>query len=231
MKKIYTGIMVLLVVFSGLAFAQPAEKHGEDELQPEHKMVPPPHAQDVIAGKGFALAEDGGYHVLGVKVVKRNNIPPSLIMRMLKENRPVDEIISAIREMYAQSRIRGFMSFAGEHYVLNVTEANRDSLTATVLKPPSEESEEPLIFGSIAVTVEEYEGSRIATGTLEMDGSAYEVLLHVFPGKKTPPRKIVPPGHREKLSNPGAWEKGPHSRDLPDKAMTSRGFGPRGPPF
>jgi hypothetical protein len=227
MKNIYTGIMVLLVALSGLAFAQPAEN--QDELQPEHKTPPPPHAQSIIAGKGFALAEDGGYHVLSIEVVKKN-IQPGLIMRMLKEHRPIDEILNAIREMYDQGRVRGFMSFAGEHYVLNVTEFSKDSLTATVLKF-SEESEEPVILGSIAVTAEEYEGSRIATGALEMDGAVYEVLLHVFHGKKMPPRKIVPQGQREKMNKPGAWEERPRPRDMPDNTRPGRGFGPRGPPF
>jgi hypothetical protein len=207
MKKI-PGIMVLLAVFSGLAFAQPAE------LQPEHERMPPFYAQ-YVAGKGFALAEDGGFHVLGVKVVKRKNLPPGLIMRMLREHRSLEEIISALREMQGKSRLRGFMSFAGEHYVLNITEATRDSLAAVVVKPPVNGSGEPSVVGSIALTVEEYEGSRIATGTLEMDGVTYEALLHVFQGKKIP-RKVAVPKHRGKWNIPGAWEKMPR---------------PRGPPF
>jgi hypothetical protein len=64
-----------------------------------------------------------------------------------------------------------------------------------------------------------------------MDGVVYEVLLHVFSGKKTPLRKAVPQGQREKMNNPEALEKGPRPRDLPDNVRPGRGFGPRGPLF
>lgn len=78
----------------------------------------------------------------------------------------------------------------------NITRFDNTTLDADILKlPPRELAMRPVnesikteVVGHISTVVMDCEGSGVGTGTLEIDGKSYSVLLNIAPPRKFPDR-------------------------------------------
>lgn len=213
-KKIMGISLVLLLLGSGVALAQPMGR--PDSMPPglEGKQLPPgiekrpvpprPHLEPVLIGHGFALAGEE-FHALSVSIIKTRVLPPRDIREFLKENKTVEEIRKELEKNNKIFVYRGNIKFAAQHYALNITHFDNTSLDADILKlPPREpgmpqinESIAPDVVGRISIAVKDYEGSRVGTGALSIDGKSYNVLLNIaqpprFPGRGPPEGTELP---------------------------------------
>jgi len=186
-------LSIFLIGSIGIAIAQPAGK--ERGVPPDKGKPPRPHLQPVLVGHGFALAGEE-FHVLSVNVIKARVLPPRDIRKLLKENKTIEEIRGELEKNNRIFVYRGHMKFTGQHYALNMTHFDNTSLDADILKlPPRElamlpvnESIKTEVVGHISIVVMDYEGSRVGTGTLEIDGESYNVLLNIAPPRRFPGR-------------------------------------------
>jgi len=145
----------------------------------------------IHSGHGFALADDGEFHVLRVNILKVGQIHPSEIRGLMGENKSISEIRAEIEEKGGAPFYRGHMRLGENHYrLVNISVDETDgnqTFYADVMGPiwSTEMSKDMSVVGNISVTVMPYEGVWIGDGTLTMDegeySGVYRVLLDVLP--------------------------------------------------
>ncbi|MCZ7392576.1 MAG: hypothetical protein ABOK23_00580 [Candidatus Methanoperedens sp.] len=111
----------------------------------------------ILMGHGFALnpSDKSEYHVLDVMAMKVTNA--------------------------SQSQTRAYLRFAGQPYGLTITGYTNQSLTGTIVTVPprgtSQTGFTPAPAGTISLSLSNYEGQMLATGTITINGANYNVLL------------------------------------------------------
>ncbi|MFU8767867.1 MAG: hypothetical protein ACNA7I_09455, partial [Candidatus Methanoperedens sp.] len=141
-----------------------------------------PFVEPVLMGHGFAFALDGDqYHILHVNAIKTSDASPGFIRSLLWQKKSPDEIAKEINDAEISTRIRAHLRFAGQAYVLNITGYDDQSLTGDVLTLPPHGTDQtnftPATAGRISLSISEYEGEVLSTGTLTMNGTDYKVLM------------------------------------------------------
>ncbi len=139
-------------------------------------------AEPVLMGHGFAL-NGNEHHILDVTATKTANVSYSNIRSLLSQNKTRAEIATDIQNYIqnAPSTEKGTLRFAGQAYSLNITSYDNQSLNGTVMTLPprgtnySNFTTTPV--GSISLSMSDYEGALVSTGTLTMNGTTYNVLL------------------------------------------------------
>ena len=199
------ALLLISIVGTGVAVSQQAQKGNakamaagvvtEGMSQNATMNVP---IRAIHSGHGFALADDDGFHVLRVNILKVGQIHPGEIRGLMGENRSISEIRAEIKENVGAPFYRGHMRLGENHYrLVNMSVAeteNNRTFDADVVGPiwSTEPSDEMNNTGHINVTVMQYEGTWIGDGTLNMYEGEYEeeyrVLLDVLPPQ---PRSIL----------------------------------------
>jgi hypothetical protein len=197
----YKILAILLLLSAGVAYAQPfasasnvAGRHGQGPM-----VIPPPFIKPIFLGHGFALrgsTEEGlEYHTLHVSIVKVRIFPPKNIRSMLAQNKTPEEIAREFQKKKI-TVVRGHVRFAGTPYILNITSHDNDSLEGDLLSLPvvrnatSEEgASQREIVGHIYLRMQDYEGERVSTGTITINGEDYDILLTSPPARKFGPIK------------------------------------------
>ncbi|MBK5190733.1 MAG: hypothetical protein JJE19_04475 [Methanosarcinales archaeon] len=203
------ALLLISIVGTGVAVSQQAQKGNakamaagvvaEGMSQNAAMNVP---IRAIHSGHGFALADDGGFHVLRVNILKVGQIHPGEIRGLMGENKSISEIRAEIENMTGGAPFyRGHMRLGEEHYrLVNMSVAETDdgnrTFEADVVGPiwSTKPSDEMNNTGHINVTVMPYEGTWIGDGTLNMyegdDYSGeYRVLLDVLPPQPRPWRQ------------------------------------------
>ncbi|MHC1623027.1 MAG: hypothetical protein ACXQTR_00355 [Candidatus Methanospirareceae archaeon] len=195
------AVLLISIVGTGVAVSQHAQKGKAmaagvvaEEMSRNAMMSGP--IRVIHSGHGFALADDGRFHVLRVNILRVRHIHPSEIRGLMAENKSISEIRAEIEKKVGAPFYRGHMRLGENHYRLvnmSVTETDGNrTFNADVLGPiwSTEPSDEMNNTGHISVTVMPYEGVWIGDGELTMyEGEykgKYRVLLDVLP-----PRPIL----------------------------------------
>ncbi|KCZ72705.1 hypothetical protein ANME2D_01136 [Candidatus Methanoperedens nitroreducens] len=136
--------------------------------------------EPVLMGHGFALDEDQ-YHILHVNVIKTREASPGFIRSLLWQKKSPEEIAKEINDAEMSTMTRADLRFAGQAYALNITGYDDQSLTGDVLTLPPDGTDRtgftPATVGHISLSISEYEGEMLSTGTLTMNGTDYKVLM------------------------------------------------------
>ena len=181
-----TSVAVSEHAQKGYGKAMAAGKVGEEMSSNAAVKVP---IRVVHSGHGFALADDGGFHVLRVNILKVRHVHPMDIRGLMAENRSISEIRAEIEEKGGAPFYRGHMRLGENRYrLVNISVAETDdgerTFDAEVVGPLGN-AETNKTAGHISVTVMPYEGVRIGDGELTMDGGEYSgeyrVLLDTLP--------------------------------------------------
>ncbi|HUV80847.1 MAG TPA: hypothetical protein VMW40_08545 [Candidatus Bathyarchaeia archaeon] len=190
------ALLLISIVGTGVAVSQQAQKGNAkamaagvvaEEMSQNGEMNVPIRA--IHSGHGFALSNDGDFHVLRVNILTVGHIPPGEIRGLMGENKSISEIRAEIEEKSGAPFYRGHMRLGENHYRLvniSVTETvdgGDRTFEADVVGPlwSTETSESINTVGHISVTVMPYEGVRIGDGTLNMyDSGDYRALLDVL---------------------------------------------------
>lgn len=140
-----------------------------------------PFVEPVLMGHGFALKGDE-YHILDVSAVKMNYVPPDFIRSLFWQKKSPEEIAKEIQNnSQVATMTKAHLRFAGKAYALNVTGYDNKSLTGDVLTLPHRGTNQtdftPATVGRISLSISQYEGDVLSTGTLTMNGTDYKVLL------------------------------------------------------
>lgn len=215
-KKIVGISLVLLLLGSSIAFAQPVGREGAPGLEGkrippwlEKRPVPRPHIEPLVSAHGFALSGDE-FHLLSISVVKTRALPPRDVLGMLRGNRSFEDMLGELEKDGKAVVTRGTLKFGTKHYGLNITSFDNKTLEADIVTlppreprmPPINESVKPEVVGHIKISVSPHEGARVATGEVTIDGKTYKALLVVVPQKvpkplgRGPPEGIEPPMRR-----------------------------------
>ena len=204
------ALLLISIVGTGVAVSQQAQKGkakamaagvATEEMSQNAAMSGPIRA--IHSGHGFALTDEGGFHVLRVNILKVGQIHPSEIRGLMGENRSISEIRARIENMTEGAPFyRGHMRLGENYYrLVNISVSETDdggnrTFEADVVGPlgRAEPSGNMNIVGNISVTVMPYEGVRIGDGTLTMDeeddySGKYRVLLDVLPPQPRPWRQ------------------------------------------
>ena len=189
------ALLLISIVGTGVAVSQQAQKGNAkamaagvvaEEMSQNVAMNVPIRA--IHSGHGFALAEDGEFHVLRVNILTVGHIHPGEIRGLMGENKSISEIRAEIEEKSGAPFYRGHMRLGENHYrLVNISVAETvdgdRTFEAHVVGPlgSTETSESINTIGHINVTVMPYEGVRIGNGTLNMyDSGDYRALLDVL---------------------------------------------------
>jgi hypothetical protein len=195
------AVLLISIVGTGVAVSEHAQKGKAmaggavaEEMSSNAAVNVPIRA--IHSGHGFALTDDGGFHVLWVNILKVGRIHPGEIRGLMVENRSISEIRAEIESMTGGAPFyRGSMRL-GENYsrLVNISVNETDdggnrTFDADVVGPiwSTEPSDEMNNTGHINVTVMPYEGVWIGNGELNMseDEGKYEgeyrVLLYMSP--------------------------------------------------
>ncbi len=175
-----TAVLLVSTPTVVTVFAQPSSTGNGTARAYARSIVEP-----VLMGHGFALnpANEAQYHILDVTTIKTANVSSSTIRSLLSQNKTRAEIAADIRNYIqnAPSTAKGTIRFAGQAYALDITNYDNKSLTGNVVTlPPSRgtnNSFTPTTVGSISLSISDYEGSVVSTGTLTMNGTLYNVLI------------------------------------------------------
>jgi len=183
-KKIFILILAVLTIFSATAFAQPSGQgmngmnSGSGQGRGFQGMSP--CIEPIFMGHGFALAGEE-YHILHVNVIKTQVLPADYIRSLLEYNKTPTEIAQAINSMQRTTEVRAHLRFAGVPYALNITGYDNRSFAGDILTlpPPGMDQTDFTLtaVGHISLSMSNYEGERLATGTLTMNGKDYKVLM------------------------------------------------------
>jgi hypothetical protein len=183
-KKILILILAVLTIFSATAFAQPSGQgmngmnSGSGQGRGFQGMSP--CIEPIFMGHGFALAGEE-YHILHVNVIKTKVLPADYIRSLLEDNKTPGEIAQAINSMRRTTEVRAHLRFAGVPYALNITSYDNRSFAGDILTLPPLDMNltnfTPTVVGNISLSISEYEGEVLSTGTLTMNGTDYKVLL------------------------------------------------------
>ncbi len=183
-KKIvimFAAVLLILAPTAVTVFAQPTGMPGiAGERGYARSIVEP-----VLMGHGFAInpSNESQYHILDVTAITAANISSSTIRSLLSENKTRAEIATDIRNYIqnAPTTAKGDLWFAGQAYALDVTNYNNQSLTGNVMTLPPRGTNystfTPTNVGSISLSLSDYEGALVSTGTLTMNSTTYNVLL------------------------------------------------------
>jgi hypothetical protein len=183
-KKILILILAVLTIFSATAFAQPSGQgmngmnSGSGQGRGFQGMSP--CIEPIFLGHGFALAGEE-YHILHVNVIKTKVLPADYIRSLFEDNKTPTEIAQAINSMQRTTEVRSHLRFAGVPYTLNITSYDNRSFAGDILTLPplgmNLTNFTPTVVGNISLSISEYEGEVLSTGTLTMNGTDYKVLL------------------------------------------------------
>jgi len=190
------AVLLISIVGTGVAVSQHAQKgkamaagNPGEEISRNAAMNVPIRA--IHSGHGFALAEDGEFHVLRVNILTVGHIHPGEIRGLMAENKSISEIRAEIENMTGGAPFyRGHMRLGEDHYrLVNMSVAETDDGERTFdadIVGPLGNAETNKTAGHISVTVMPYEGVRIGNGTLTMNegdeySGEYRVLLDVLP--------------------------------------------------
>ncbi len=182
-KKIVILFAAALLILAPTAmnvFAQPMGMGIAGERGYARSIVEP-----VLMGHGFAISQSNQsqFHILDVTAIRTANISSSTIRSLLSENKTRAEIATDIRNYIqnAPTTAKGDLWFAGQAYALDVTNYNNQSLTGNVMTLPPRGTNystfTPTNVGSISLSLSDYEGALVSTGTLTMNSTTYNVLL------------------------------------------------------
>jgi hypothetical protein len=111
----------------------------------------------ILMGHGFALnpSDETQYHILDVTAMKVSN--------------------------ETQSQTRGNIKFEGQPYGLKITDYTNTSLSGNIETVPSRGTNysafTPAKVGTITLSISNYEGQKLATGTITVNNTSYNVLL------------------------------------------------------
>lgn len=172
---------VLLLVLAPTAVTVFAKPLGIDKEKGYARSIVEP----VLMGHGFALdsSNESQYHILDVTAIKTANVSSSYIRELLSQNKSRAEIATDIRNYIqnAPTTTKGDIRFAGQAYALDITSYDNQSLNGNVLTLPPRGTNYSTFAqttaGSISLSMSNYEGAVVSTGTLTMNGTAYNVLL------------------------------------------------------
>ncbi len=180
-KKIVILLAAVLLVLAPTVitvFAQPISMGmgiGK-EKESARSIVEP-----VLMGHGFAInpLNESQYHILDVTAIKTVNVSSSSIRSLLSENKTrATDIKNYIQN--APSKAKGDLMFAGQAYALDITSYDNRSLNGNVMTLPpggtNYSTFTPTTVGSISLSMSNYEGAVVSTGTLTMNGTLYNVL-------------------------------------------------------
>ncbi len=166
------AIMLVSAATAITVFAQPsAPGHSKGHLRPfvDNMSESPenrnesgevvqvrPFVEPILKGQGYAL-QGNQYHILDVNAIKAG----------------------ASAQM--ATKTVAHLRFAGQAYALNVTSYDNQSLTGDVMTLPPRGTNQtdftPATVGHISLSISNYEGKVLSTGTLTMNGADYNVLL------------------------------------------------------
>ena len=186
-----------------------------------HRMGPPPFMEPLVLGHGFALKESDGkgleYHTLHIDIVKAGKFPPGRVHSFLAQNKTPEEIAKKFQEENKTREARAHLRFAGTPYALNITSQENDSVEGDIMNLPSLEKGIPPegfvqgeIVGHASLKIADYEGEKVITGSITINGEEYDVLLTSphpgkfgaqGPGQRVPWGKGAPPGEMMKRRN------------------------------
>ncbi|KAF5431822.1 hypothetical protein C5S39_04955 [Candidatus Methanophagaceae archaeon] len=192
--------LLLSIAVTGVAVAQPEQKGSEREniakavlsggaRGESHGAMKEPNIV-VHTGHGFALNEDGSFHVLRINALRVRRINPSDIRALIGGDKSIEDIRAEVEK--GNPFYRGHMRLGEYHYRLDnlsVTETNGDRrFDANVVGPLRELADTNRIVGIISITVMRHEGIWIGDGELAMTEGEYEgkyrVLLDMLPPRQ-----------------------------------------------
>lgn len=211
-KKIGALGMILLLLGSSAVFAQPAAKNGappglEGKQMPpgfEKRQIPRPHIEPLLSAQGFALSGDE-FHLLSVSVTRTRVLPPKDVQGMLRGNRSFEEMLGELEKDGRAVVTRGTLKFGTKNYALNITRFDNKTMEADIVTlppreprmPPINESVAREVVGHIKLSISAYEGARVATGEVTMEGKSYRALLVAIPQTRAlgrgAPESVEPP--------------------------------------
>lgn len=129
----------------------------------------------VRSERGVALRTDGERIPLRLRVEKARGIDPSLVRRLLEENRTLGEIKAEIEGYDRAYSYRGNLRLGRAHYLLEdlkiIVDGENSTLAAELLEPPWGEILAPPAtgrnrVGKIAIDTRLQDGSYISVGSL-----------------------------------------------------------------
>ncbi len=195
---LFAAVMLVSAVTAVTVFAQPsAPDNSKEHLGrfvkniselPESQMGignegvdARPFIEPILVGQGFALQGDQ-YHILNVDAIKIGNVSQDFIHSLISQNKSREEIAKEIQNnAQVATKTSAHLRFAGQEYDINVTGYDNQSLTGDVLTlPPGGTNQTgitPAIVGHISLSISNYEGEVLSTGTLTINGTDYKVLL------------------------------------------------------
>ncbi len=182
-KKIvilFTAALLILAPTAVTVLAQPMGMGIGKENGYARSIVEP-----VLMGHGFAInqSNESQYHILDVTAIKTANVSLSSIRSLLSENKTRAEVAMDIRNYIqnAPTTAKGDLWFAGQAYSLEIASYTNQTLNGNIMTLPPRGTNystfTPTQVGSITLSMSEYEGAVVSTGTLTMNGSNYNVLL------------------------------------------------------
>ena len=170
--------LVLSIACTGIALSLPLQKG-----KPIDEVANSPIGI-VHSGHGFALKDDGEFHVLMVHIVSARRIQPAYVRGLMAKGMSIKDIRAEI--MKCNPAYRGRMQL-GENYYglinLSVAEKEGDRVFDADVVCPIQNAETNV--GYISITAMRYEGVWIGDGKLTMGegdySGEYRVLLDVLP--------------------------------------------------
>lgn len=168
--------LVLICAYTAVTvFAQPPGIGMEKEIGRIRSFVQP-----IFMGHGFAFVEDE-YHILDVTAQKTKDTSPGFIRSLIGNKKTHEEIRNQIGDDQISTSTRGHLRFAGQVYALNISSYDNKSLAGDILTLPprgaNRTSFTPTTVGNISLSISNYEGDILSTGTLKMNDTEYKVLL------------------------------------------------------
>ncbi|VVB97232.1 Uncharacterised protein [uncultured archaeon] len=178
---LFTAALLVSAPTVVTVFAQPTGTPGIGKERVYARSIVEP----VLIGHGFAInpTSESQYHILDVTAIKTANVSSSSIRSLLSQNKTRAEIATDIRNYIqnAPSTAKGDIKFAGQAYALYITSYDNLSLNGNVMTLPPRGTNystfTPTTVGNISISMSDYEGAVVSTGTLTMNGTLYNVLL------------------------------------------------------
>ncbi len=173
---LFAAVILFLAPTIVTVFAQSSGMGISTERKHTRLFVEP-----IFIGHGFALQGDQ-YHILDVSAIRLSNVSPRLIRSLLSQNKNPDEIAKEVQNdtQIATSTV-AHLRFADQAYALNLTGFDNQSLKGDILTRPARGANQtdftPTTVGHISLSISEYEGDSLSTGTLTINATDYEVLL------------------------------------------------------
>lgn len=171
----FAAVMMILAPTAVTVFAQPLGPGFGKE-----RGFTRPFVEPLLMGHGFAMKGDE-YHILDVTAIKTSDASPGLIRSLLMQKKSPEEIAKEINDAQTSTKMKAHLRFAGQAYALNITSYDDQSLSGNVLTIPPRGADQtsftPASVGNISLLISKYEGEVVSTGTLNMNGTEYKVLM------------------------------------------------------